>query len=129
MKIVFAIFLAILLSACAHDKDIVKPEVRTVKQVEYVIKIPPKEAMELPPPLQEINVDTAKQSDIARLILGMEDRIRALENKLIEIASFFKAEQDKLNKQASEENKKALDKVLDDTANQAAKTIDKEVTR
>lgn len=129
MKIILVIFLSLVLSACATKDELIKPEIRTVKQIDYVIKIPPREALELPPPLAEINVDSAKQSDVARLILSMEERIRTLENKLIEIASFFKTEQDKLAKQAAEENKKAIDQLIDDTAAQANKTIEKEAKR
>lgn len=129
MKSIIIILSAVLMTACTTKPELVKPEISTVKQVEYVIRIPPKESMEIPPPLSDINVDTAKQSDIARLILSMEERIRTLENKLIEIASFFKAEQDKLNKQAAGENKKALDIALDDLSAQASKTIEKEVKR
>jgi len=129
MKKITAFFFALMMIGCAHKTEIVKPEITNVKQVEYVIRIPPKEVLEIPPQVANIDVDKAKQGDIARWLLVNEERMRLLENKLIEIASFFKVEQDKLNKQANEENKKALEKAAEDIAAKSSRTIDKDVKR
>jgi hypothetical protein len=125
MRLLLPIILAGLLSACGHTRDVVKPETVMVKQIEYVIKIPPKELLEIPTPVKDIDVDTAKQSDVARWLLANEERMKQLENMIIGIAKFFKTEQDKLNKQAEEENKKALEKSIDEQANFATDAINK----
>lgn len=129
MKALFIITTAVLLTACAHTSESVKPETITVKQIEYVIKIPPKELLQIPPPVKDIDVDGAKQSDVARWILANEERTRQLENLILAIATFFKNEQDKLAKQAEEENKKALEKSIDDQSKVAADTINTPVKK
>lgn len=102
--------IAILLTACAHDKELVKPEIKIAKQIEYVIKIPPAELMTLPAPVPMIDVDNAKQSDVAKWIIEQEKRTSSLENLLRGIASFFKEEKTKLDLQASTLNAEALKK-------------------
>lgn len=102
--------IAILLTACAHDKELVKPEIKIAKQIEYVIKIPPAELMTLPAPVPMIDVDNAKQSDVAKWIIEQEKRTSSLENLLKGIASFFKEEKTKLDLQASTLNAEALKK-------------------
>jgi hypothetical protein len=125
MRLLLPIILAGLLSACGHTRDVVKPETVMVKQIEYVVKIPPKELLEIPAPVKDIDVDTAKQSDVARWLLANEERMKQLETMIIGIAKFFKTEQDKLSKQAEEENKKALEKSIDEQANFATDAINK----
>jgi len=98
--------LALALSGCATDKQVVKPEQVVVKETSYVLRIPTKELLELPAPLPKIDVDTAKQSTIANWVLDMNDRMKAMENKFIEIGKFFSKEQGKLDDQAKEENVK-----------------------
>lgn len=107
--IITAVF--ILMTACAHDEPItVKPERVVVKEVEYVVRVPPKELLTLPPAVEKINIDEAKQSDIARWILAGEERTRLLEDILRQIGLFFKLEQAKLDEQAAKENKAELER-------------------
>lgn len=98
--------LVIFLSACATTPEIVKPEQVVIKEVSYVIRIPPEVLLIMPEQVPKIDVDTAKQSTIANWIIDTNERTKMLENKLIEIGKFFKSEQDKLNKQAAEDNLK-----------------------
>jgi hypothetical protein len=126
---VLVVVIALLLSACAHKQEPVKPEQVIAKQVEYVVRIPPNELLALPPAVKNLDVDNAKQSDIARWILLNEERTRALENMILGIATFFKLEQQKLDKQAEDENKKALEKSIDDQAKSADSAIEKPVKK
>jgi len=102
----FVIILPLLLSACCHISP--KPEARIIPKMEYVIKIPPAQLMQLPLKPTKIDVDKSdlKQSDIATFIVGSEEYTTQLENKLIGIAKFFADEQQKLNTQANKENSK-----------------------
>lgn len=99
------LILALALVGCASDPP--KPEQIIVKQTEYVMRIPPKELMTLPPAVEKIDIDAAKQSDIARWLIANEGRTTKLEELLKQIATFFTIEQAKLKDKADEENKKA----------------------
>lgn len=98
--------LALTLSACATKEQLVKPEQVVVKETSYVMRIPPKELLEIPPPVPKIDIDAAKQSTIANWIIDMNARMKDLENKFIEIGVFFKLEKAKLDEQAAAENVK-----------------------
>ena len=119
---------SLILSGCGLFKQ-PKPELVVADRVEYVVKIPPAESMELPPPVKPINVDSSMQSNAAQWIIDNEARILSLENKLKSIASFFKVEQDKLKDKASEENKKSLDAAIKKQADTAIETVKKEVVK
>lgn len=99
------LILALLLAGCGHNP--IKPEEKVVVKTEYVLKIPPKEMMTLPPEVQPINVQdpNLKQSDAAKWIGKNEERTNKLENMLIELAKFFNDEQAKLDEQAKKETK------------------------
>ena len=112
MKNFIIALIAITLVGCASDKNIVRPEPVVVKKIEYIVKIPPAELMVQPAKVQKIDVDAAKQSDVARWLLANEERMRALENQLREIAIFFSAEQTKADKDAADKNKAALQETL-----------------
>lgn len=106
------LMLVVLLSGCSLfqtkpdiPKQQVVPEVAT--KLEYVIKIPPKELVTLPDQVPAIDVDAAKQSDIAAWVIASEKRTQQLENMLIGIANFFKTEQAKLDDAAAQTNAKA----------------------
>jgi hypothetical protein len=92
--------LALLLTAgCSAVKTpTVKEERKISPTVEYIVKIPPAKLLEIPAPVENIDVEKAKQSDIAQWILQNEERMRRLENMLIEISNFFKNEEDNANK-------------------------------
>lgn len=96
--------LVLLLTGCVHDP--VKPEQSIAPRVEYVMKVPPAEMMQLPQKPAKINVDdpALKQSDVSHWIDNKEDYTAQLENKLIAIAKFFVGEQQKLDEQAKKEN-------------------------
>ena len=102
------LLIVLLLSGCSWDSVFTKPETRTVKQIEYVIKVPPAESLTLPNAVKDIDVDAAKESDIARWLIEKEKYKLALEKKLISIAAFFKTEQEKLNDKAKAENLKNI---------------------
>lgn len=115
MRLLIYITIALALVGCETIKR-EQPEPRIVERVEYILKIPPKSLIELPPPVPTINVDESKQSDIARWILLSEERTRALENLLVEIAVFFKLEQLKLNEEAAKKNAEAAAKAVESPA-------------
>lgn len=108
MKKLIVLSSAFVLAGC-QTIPLEKPETRLIPQVEYVLRIPPKELLTLPPPVPNINVDEAKQSDVARWIILSEERTRQLENMLIELAVFFKIEQLKLDEEAKKKNAAAVE--------------------
>jgi hypothetical protein len=98
-KLIAAIALSLTLAACQtnpHVPEKIEPTV--VTKMEYVLRIPPAEAMELPPAVPDIDLDKAKQSDVAKWIAAMNQRMETFEAKLKQIAIFLKDEQDKLDK-------------------------------
>ena len=128
MKLAALIISSALLVGCSwNNNDLVKQELPVVKQTTYVVRIPPKELMTLPAPVAPINVDTAKQSDVAQWLLLKEDRANTLENMLKDIATFFKTEQDKMDAQAADENQKAKDAGVASYAAEAASAAAKPV--
>lgn len=118
MKVALALISVVALAGC-QTIPVEKPEPRLIPQTEYVLRIPPKELLTLPPQVPNINVDEAKQSDVARWILLSEERTRLLENMLIELATFFKLEQLKLNEEAKKKNDEALKKAAEEDASRA----------
>lgn len=120
----------LLLTGCAHNPpELVKPEIVVAKRVEYVLRIPPAELMTLPPEQLKIDVDTAKQSDIALWIIANEDRVKMIENQLIGVAQFFVVEEAKLKDKALEENKASVSEALKKQADIANQAIKKEVIK
>lgn len=106
MKRILLISAMILsLSGCAlFGVKPVQPEPQIVKQTEYVVRIPPKELMTLPAPVPPIDVDTAKQSDVAAWVLQKEQYSRTLENMLKDVAGFFNTQQIQLDQAAKTQN-------------------------
>lgn len=119
---------AIALSGCAFDQGVVKPEPVVVKQTTYVIRIPPAKLITLPDPVPNIDVDTAKQSDVAAWLIAKENYTKALEDMIRGIGTFFVVEQAKLNDQAATENLAAKQAgaaaQASEAASAAAKTVD-----
>ena len=99
----YIIILCAALSGCGLFANI-EPEQKLIVQREYIVRIPPVELMDIPPHVPNIDVDSAKQSDIARWIIDNENRMSVLENKIRGIAKFLRGEQDKLEEQAKKEN-------------------------
>lgn len=91
------ILLVLLISACAHDHSLQKPEKDVIKETVYIVKIPPKELLTIPANVPNINIDTATQTDVARWIISNEKRMLSLESMIVEIANFLNLEQQKLN--------------------------------
>lgn len=129
MKLLTILLLStVLMTGCGSFK-LPKPEIVVAERVEYVVKIPPVESMQLPEEVKPIDIDTAKQSTVAQWIIDNEDRMIKLENKIKSIASFFKAEQDKLATKAAEENKKSQDEAIERQANSASEAIKKPIVK
>lgn len=92
MRFLAIILTVFMLSGCETLEKI------TPVRTEYVVRIPPAETLTLPPEVPPLDVDKAKQSDVARWIAATETRMKTLEDKLIEVAKFLKKEQDALKK-------------------------------
>lgn len=116
-KIIMTTILSLILSACGVNP--VQQEQHTVKEVEYVIKIPPKELMTLPQPVADIDVDASTQADVAYWLSSKENYTMKLQNDLIQIASFFIDEQRKLDAIATNKNSQAKDTAEAADKNQA----------
>jgi hypothetical protein len=95
-KTLIAFVFAVALAGCA-SRATIPLEQPVVQRVEYVIKVPPQELLSIPPNVQPIDVERAKQSDVAQWIILNEQRTRKLENMLMEIAKFFKSEESSLS--------------------------------
>jgi hypothetical protein len=120
---------ALVLSGCAFDKAVVKPEAVVVKETTYVVRIPPAKLLTLPDPVPNINVDTAKQSDISAWLIAKENYTKALEDLLKGVAMFFAVEQAKANDQAVTENLQAKQAGAAAQAGEAASAAAKTVTK
>lgn len=116
-----------MLSACGTTGELVKPEPKIIKQTEYVIKIPPVELLTVPAPVAKIDVDTAKQSDIASWILANELRTKKLEDLLIGIGKFFTAEEGKLKDQATTFNIEQFQAQADAATNKANSALESKI--
>lgn len=123
------LFLTLILSACITNPSLPDPEQILVKQTEYVVRIPPRELMALPVSIGKIDVDKAKQSDIAQWVLKSEDRTRTLENMIIEIGKFLRIEERKLEEEASVKNRAALEAAANEQADFAKKAAAKQVVK
>jgi hypothetical protein len=120
---------ALLLAGCAHNIDTVKPELAVASRVEYVIKLPPKELMSIPAPVVKIDVDAAKQSDVAKWLVASEERMKTLEDQIIALGAFFVNEQSKLDDKAKVENVKSSDAAISTQANEASGAIAEDITK
>ena len=124
------LILCLLASGCSwNNKDIVKPEIVVAKSVQYVVKIPPAEALSMPEPVAKVDVDTAKQSDIASWLVSSEARTKALEDKLIGLAAFFKDAQTNLDNKAAEENKQFQADAIKAQADAANAAVNKPIQK
>jgi hypothetical protein len=119
----------LLLSGCAHDIKTVKPEQQVANRVEYVIKVPPKEIMTIPAPVQKIDIDTAKQSDISKWLVASEERMKTLEDQIIALGAFFVNEQSKLDDKAKAENTTSSTTAINAQASEAGAAIAKDITK
>ena len=88
----------LFLSACGHTP--VKPEPPVVKEIRYIVKLPPAESLQFPAKVEKIDVDTASQAEASKWVIDKEEYTRALENKIISIGKFFKDEQAKADAEA-----------------------------
>jgi hypothetical protein len=104
MKAYLIILLSSLILTGCFETAQVKQERVVVKQYEFVVSIPPAELLTPPTQVTPINIDTAKQSDVAQWILDNEERLRGFEDRLIGISKFFVNEQDKAKKEADSKN-------------------------
>lgn len=120
------LIIALVLAGCGGTIPQVKPEAVTVVSTKYIVKIPPAELLTIPAKVPNIDVDTAKQSDIAKWMIAGEERTRALENLITGIASFFKTEQSKADDLAAQQNQEALKKASELQGNSATEAIKKQ---
>jgi len=97
------LILALFLAGCCTN-PIIPTEPRLIKEVSYVVRIPPKETIELPAPIPKVDVSKATQADAAKFILDQASQITTLTNKLISVAKFLSEEQSKLDVKAKDEN-------------------------
>lgn len=95
--------LCLFLAGCATVHKPPPVEQQTIVKMEYVMRIPPKELLTIPPEVPNINVDNALQSDVAKWITLNETRMNQLEDMIKNIARFFKKEQDTLDKKAKDQ--------------------------
>jgi ABC-type hemin transport system substrate-binding protein len=115
------------LGGCASLPKKVPLEKTIVTQTEFVIKIPPAALMTLPPAVPNINVDSAKQSDVAAWLLQKEQYTRTLENQIKDIATFFLGQQDQLNQAAKSANVQQTDAAAAADAQNAVDATKKKV--
>lgn len=100
------LLVALFLTGCIFTNPIVPTEPKVVKEVNYVIKVPPKESLDIPVPVKKVDVDSpnVSQADVATYIVNLYKQNLDLTNKLVSISKFFNDEQQKLNTKAAEEN-------------------------
>jgi hypothetical protein len=104
MKLVLITALALSLAACSSTPKLPEREAEVVKDIRYVVAMPPAELFKLPPqPAPIKDLDTAKQSDVATWLAASEARMEALENRIKEIAKFLYEAQESADKKAKEE--------------------------
>lgn len=103
---------SMLLAGCKTIGDTIPEEHRTVKEVEYLVRIPPKELLTLPEPVADIDVDTASQAEVAKWIINKEEYTLGVENLLRQVAEFLSKEQADADAEAEEENRRAHEAAL-----------------
>lgn len=106
MKKILLALVILSLGAC-KTIEVIPPEHRTVKEVEYIVRVPPAETTTLPKKPEPIDVDAASQSEVAGWLIARESYTLQLENMLKRIAEFLLDEQAKLDAKAAEENRLA----------------------
>lgn len=109
MKKLTLLMAVIMLSGCVFTKEVIKREeveTKILPRLEYVIKIPPADIVVIPPQVANINVDKAKQSDVAKWIAANEERANKLEATIISIMRYLRDEQTTLDDKARIENEK-----------------------
>jgi hypothetical protein len=98
---------AALIAGCSTTKTLPPPEREVVKDVRYIVALPPPELLKLPPQPPAIkDLDKAKQSDVASWLTASEERVARLEQQLKEIAKFLLEAQESADKKAREESDK-----------------------
>jgi hypothetical protein len=98
---------AVVLVGCSTTKQLPPPEREVVRDVRYVVALPPAELLKLPPqPAPIKDLDKAKQSDVAAWLAASEERVAQLENQIKEIAKFLLEAQESADKKAKEESDK-----------------------
>lgn len=86
----------------------VKPERKTVKEVAYIVAVPPKELTTLPEKVPDIDVDTADQAIVADWVLKKEKYTRDVEDLLIGVAEYLTNLQSNLDEKAKADNEAAI---------------------
>jgi hypothetical protein len=91
MKNLLVTLILVSLTACKTFEP-ATPEQASIVRTEYIVKIPPKELLTPPPPVPNINPDTATQADVAQWLIKKDERTKKLEDMLSGIAEFFNVE-------------------------------------
>ena len=120
---------ALILAGCGATLPQQKPEPVVANHVEYLVKVPPAELLKLPDPVSKIDVDTAKQSDVARWLVDSEGRTKRLEDQLVGIGAFFYKTQAVADASASDQNKAADEAAINTQAGEASAAIAKDIKK
>ena len=107
MKILSALFLMLVITGCSTTHELPPVEQKVAERVEYLVRVPPAELLELPVEPVAVDVDKASQADIARWLIENEKYVREIKRRLVEIAKFLKNEQSKADEEAKKKNTEA----------------------
>jgi len=125
MKKLLIIALAASLTACGINP--VKPERQTVKEVSYIVAVPPKELTTLPAKVPNIDVDVADQATAADWLLKKEKYTRDVEDLMTGMAQYLVDLQAKLDEKAKADNAAAIKAADEYDANAAKRASEKKV--
>lgn len=76
----------LLLFGCAQTP--ITPAPVVITKVERVVTLPPAELLTPPPQVQKPDPDKATQADVAQYLVSIYQRMRAMENQLLDLAKW-----------------------------------------
>lgn len=100
---IFLFLAATVLFGCATTKEPFVPEAvepKIITKTEYILRIPPAELLTIPPQVENIDVETATQADVAEWLVKNEQRIKQLESTIKGLGEFLVEEQKKLERES-----------------------------
>jgi hypothetical protein len=89
MKRILGLVILLSLTACATQQ--VSGD-KVAVDYKYIVKMPPKELLTIPPKVSKINTETATQADVAKFLVEMDKRQKLLESNILGIVEFLKKE-------------------------------------
>jgi len=125
MKKLIIVAAAVALTGCGINP--VKPERQTVKEVSYIVAVPPKELTTLPAKVPDIDVDAADQAAAADWLLKKEKYTRDVEDLMTGMAQYLVDLQAKLDEKAKADNAAAIKAADEYDANAGKRAADKKV--